>query len=183
MYLKLSVCIASILLLSLSNRAQEYFNEADTFPVPPARKDMMFYLQRTTNSNTIVYALNYKEAGYLNETSPVKVYWIRYTEKGHPIKGLNEIQRRFAYGIKSKKSGKDTWDLRMVAYDKLPLILKRGKDHVYYVFVNIKGKEYVFTKAYIKVDGGSFWMPNIPYIDIYVKDDLNRKIIHRIHNP
>ena len=51
-------------------------------------------------------------------------------------------------------------------------------------FVNIGGKEYVFKKAYIKVDGGSFWSPNIPYIDIYAKNEMSGKeMIHRIDNP
>tara|TARA_R110002096_G_scaffold86792_1_gene199505 strand:- start:17444 stop:18742 length:1299 start_codon:yes stop_codon:yes gene_type:complete len=158
--------------------------EADTFPIPPKNNKMMFYLQRTPNTNTIVYALNYDKNSNLHESNPIKVYWIRYTEKGHPTRDLNYIQKIFAYGIKAKKSGKDTWDLKMVAYNKLPLVLKKGNQGLYKVYVTINKVDYVFTKAYIKVDGGSFWSPNIPYIDIYAKDEaLGKEIIHRINNP
>lgn len=159
-------------------------DEAASFPVPPTNNAMLFYLQRTTNINTIVYALNYDSQKNLKESEPVKVYWIRYDDPGAPVKDLNYIQKKFAYGIKSQKSGKESWDLKMVAYDKLPLSLRKGNQNEYRVFVTIKQKEYIFKKAYIKVDGGSFWSPNIPYIDIYAQDEATgKKITHRINNP
>lgn len=159
-------------------------NESVNFPTPPSNSGMMFYLQRTPNSNTIVYALNYDEDKKLDDSEPVKVYWIRYTESGTPTKKLNFIEKKFAYGVKTTKSGKDSWNMSMVAYDKLPLKLKRGVLGDYKTFVSINNKDYVFQKAYIKIDGGSFWSPNIPYIDIHAKDEvLGKEIIHRINNP
>lgn len=159
-------------------------NEADNFPTPPPNNTMMFYLQRTPNTNTIVYALNCDKNNKLLDSEPIKVYWIRYTEEGNPVRNLNYIQKKFAYGIKTQKSGKDSWNLSMVAYDKLPLTLRKGKQGAYNVFVTINNKDYIFRKAYIKVDGGSFWSPNIPYIDIYTKDEvLGKEITHRINNP
>lgn len=158
-------------------------NEVASFPVPPANNDLLFYLQRTTNTNTIVYALNYDNQKKLKESEPVKVYWIRYDDPGAPVKDLNYIQKKFAYGIKSQKSGKDIWNVSMVAYDKLPLTLKKGNKKEYRVYVRINGKEYIFKRAYIKVDGGTFWSPNIPYIDIYAQDEGTAKqIVHRIKN-
>lgn len=165
-------------------QTSKHLNEADQFPLPPANKSMLFYLQRTPNTNTIVYALNYDNKNLLKETEPVKVYWIRYTEQGTPTKNLNFIEKKFAYGIKTQKSGKDLWNLKMVAYDKLPISLRKGKLGSYMAFVKINNKDYVFQKACIKIDGGSFWSPNIPYIDIYAKDETTKKeIIHRISNP
>lgn len=165
-------------------QTSKQLNEAEQFPLPPVNKSMLFYLQRTPNTNTIVYELNYNDKKDLKEVEPVKVYWIRYTEQGAPIKKLNFIEKKFAYGIKTQKSGKDLWNLKMVAYDKLPITLRKGKHGSYTAFVKINNKDYVFQKAYIKIEGGSFWSPNIPYIDIYAKDENTKKeIIHRISNP
>ncbi|MDP9961847.1 DUF4833 domain-containing protein [Chryseobacterium lathyri] len=163
--------------------AQKKNSEADRFP-KPAEKAMMFYLQRTSNTNTIVYSLNYDEEKKLKKSEPIKVYWIRYTEPGSPIKKLNFIEKKFAYGIKARDTGNDTWSLSMVAYDKLSIKLRKGIAGGYSAFVTINNRDYIFQKAYIKIDGGSFWSPNIPYIDIFAKDETKgHEIIHRINNP
>lgn len=165
-------------------KAQHLKDESSSFPNPPMQKNSLFYLQRTSNTNTIIYELNYTKENKIDVDEPVRVYWIRYTEPGNPIKPLNYIQRKFAYGIKAEKLGIDKWNLRMVAYNKLPITLKKGKEGNYRAFVTINSRDYIFQKAYIKVDGGSFWSPNIPYINIHAKGELDGKtIIHRINNP
>ncbi|MBL0036007.1 MAG: DUF4833 domain-containing protein, partial [Flavobacteriales bacterium] len=55
-----------------------------TFPAPPASKDLLFYIQRNKNANTIVYEANRDATGKLVSDDPVKVNWIRHTERGHP---------------------------------------------------------------------------------------------------
>lgn len=157
-------------------------NEADTFPVPPANPRMMFYLQRTPNTNTIVYALNFDNEGKLKPAEPIRVYWIRYTEPGYPVRSLNYIQRTFAYGIKSKRTGGDEWELRIVAYDKLPLYLRMGKHGNYQVYALLNNRAVIFSKAYIKIaEGGTFWRPNVRYIELSGTDETNGdNIVQRI---
>ncbi len=182
--MKQLIIILSLLCIGLQSEAQQKVkNEADTFPIPPVNKNMMFYLQRTPNTNTIIYALNFKNDNTINENTPIKVYWIRYTEPGQPIKGLSAIQRQFAYGIKSKKIASNTWDLRMVAYDKLPITLRKNTNGTFNTYITINGTECIFKKAYIKVDGGTFWSPNIPYIEIYASDKQGRQLSYKILNP
>ena len=67
------------------------------FPIPPHNPKQLFYLQRTSNTNTIICELNLNEKGVPDPESPVHVFWIRYTE-GAVKKELNYIQRVFAYG-------------------------------------------------------------------------------------
>lgn len=142
------------------------YPDADSFPTPPANKKMMFYLQRTSNKNTIVYELNYASDGLLDSEEPIHVYWIRYTEPGNPKKELNFIQRKFAYGVKVKKESAGSWDIRLVSYEKVPLQLKKGADGKYNIFTTINNKQNIFTKAFIKIDGGTFWFPNVVYIEL-----------------
>ena len=73
----------------------------DNFPVPNGFKNMLFYVQRNINKNTIIYELNYYENGELNESEPIKVNWINY-ETDKSIEALNYIQRSFAYGLDIK---------------------------------------------------------------------------------
>lgn len=149
-----------------NNKELLIYPVADSFPTPPADKKMMFYLQRTSNKNTIVYELNYGSDGRLDSEEPIHVYWIRYTEPGNPKKELNFIQRKFAYGVKVKKESAGSWDIRLVSYDKVPLQLKKGADGKYNIFTNINNKQNIFTKAFIKIDGGTFWFPNVVYIEL-----------------
>src|SRR5690554_3249351 len=116
------------------------FNEADTFPTPPANKDMLFYLQRTPNINTVIYALNYDSKGQINQDDPVHVYWIRYGESGNPKKELNYIQRKFAYGVKVNRQKENQWTVRLVSYDKIPLSLRKGVDGKFHMYVMINNE-------------------------------------------
>lgn len=170
----LLLCIA--LFFGFSSFAQvNVYDGRDTFPKPPLTKNTLFYLQRTPNANTILYDLNVNNKGELDKENPIHVYWIRYTEPGHPKKDLNYIQRKFAYGVKVKKLSGDEWDIRLVAYDKVKLTLKKDQNGQYKVFTNINKKEAVFDKSYIRIDeGGSFWKPNVKYIEIFGHDSQTK---------
>jgi phosphatidylglycerophosphate synthase len=138
----------------------------DTFPVPKGVSNMLFYLQRTPNTNTICYTLNLSN-GVLDDEEPVKVFWIRYATEGGIYKDLNFIQRKFAYGVKVKKLAKDNYEIRSVAYSKRPLYLRKATDARYYMFATIGGKFSVLNRIYIKIDpGGTFWSPNVDYIEL-----------------
>ena len=158
-----------------SSFAQKSFNEADTFPLPPSNSKMMFYLQRTPNLNTVIYGLRYNSNGQINAENPIQAYWIRYTEPGHPKKDLNYIQNKFAYGVKTKQIKPDEWETRLVSYDKIKLLLKKGNNGKYNVFIDIHNQEVIFEKSYIKIDGGTFWSPNVMYIELFGRDQITNK--------
>ncbi len=139
----------------------------DTFPVPRNVENLMFYIQRTPNTNTICYMLNLTPAGVLDEDEPIKTFWLRYATEGGVRKDLNFIQRKFAYGVKVKKLGKDNYEVRSVAYQKRPLYLRKATDSRYYMFASINGKQSVLNRIFIRIDpGGTFWSPNVIYIEL-----------------
>src|SRR5688572_10785112 len=82
------------------------------FPVPGGNQKQLFYLQRTPNTNTIVYELNYKN-GVIDPDNPVHEFWIRYQENGQRQE-LSYIQRKFAYGIKTRKLAENKYELSFV---------------------------------------------------------------------
>ena len=138
----------------------------DSFPIPMGNPKQLFYLQRTTNKNTIVCELNLNSKGQPDEENPVSVFWIRYAENGAK-KELNYIQRAFAYGIKSHPQGNGTYKLNFVSYKKQALFLMPSlKDNKYHVFATINKKQAILNRLFIKIDGGSFWAPNIVYMEL-----------------
>jgi len=138
--------------------------QSDTFPVPAYDANRLFYLQRTSNTNTIVYDLKF-ENGVLNTDEPVNVSWIRYAERGQR-EGLSFIQRKFAYGIRVKPVAKDKYQLQSVAYKKLVMMLQKGSEGLYHVYVTINHRTSVLSRIFIKINGGTFWSPNIEYIEL-----------------
>ena len=138
----------------------------DTFPVPTGIKNQLFYLQRTPNVNTIICELNYRQNGQLNEENPVHVYWIRYQDSGKRVE-LSFLQRTFAYGIKTTPIGNGRYELRFVSYKKQPLyLIKSTADNKYHVYASIGQKEAILSRIFIKINGGgTFWSPNVEYIE------------------
>jgi len=152
----------------------------DTFPTPRNVPGLLFYIQRDPNTNTICYEINADNRGNIRNSDPVHVFWIRYPEGGMR-KDLNYFQRKFAYGINSKPVGNGTYELRSVAYSKLPLYLRRDETNQYHVYTSIDKKECILSRVFIRIDGGSFWSPNVLYIELKGKDVVTGKtIVQRI---
>src|SRR5580765_3967987 len=87
------------IVLFILNANNGLAQDGKVFPVPSGNDNQLFYLQRTPNTNTVVYEVKYTKTGQLDTTEPVHVFWIRYAEKGQRAE-LSYIQRHFAYGIK-----------------------------------------------------------------------------------
>jgi hypothetical protein len=134
------------------------------YPTPSGNVNQLFFIQRDPNSNTLIYELNLKN-GALVEDEPIHVFWIRYAEKGQKDE-LNYIQRNFAYGIKSKMINKDLFEIHFVSYKKKLMSLKKSSDNKFYVFTDINKKQAILKQVFIRVNGGSFWVPNVEYVEL-----------------
>lgn len=147
------------------------------FPTPKNIDNMLFYIQRDPNINTAIYAINYQENGKIDKSNPIKAYWIRYAEKGEK-KDFTYIQRKFAYGIESKALNNEDFELQFVSYKKLPLTLKKtDSDQKYHVFVTVNQKKIQVEKIFVRIEGGSFWLPNVKYAEVTGIDVVSNKII------
>jgi hypothetical protein len=135
-------------------------------------------MQRTANTNTIIYDLNVLD-GKINDSEPVKVYWIRYNEKGQK-EDLSYIQRKFAYGVVTKKLPNEQYDVRFVSYKKFPLLLMKANDGKYHIFATVAQRQIMLKSLFVKIEGGSFWLPNVVYVEFKGTDqNTGREIIER----
>lgn len=155
--------------------------DEDKFPTPAENIQRLFYLQRLPNANTIIYELNAPN-GHIDEDEPIHPYWIRYANKNERD-DLNYIQRKFAYGLATKKIGAEQWDVRFVSYKKIPLLLMKGNDGKYHIFATIAQKQMEVNRIFAKIEGGSFWVPNIVYVEFKGTDPLTRKEIVERFKP
>jgi hypothetical protein len=178
-YFRKLLIVISILVNIFSNdlMAQSKNPSPLHFPTPKNIDNMLFYIQRDPNTNTAIYAINYQENGKINKSDPIKAYWIRYAEKGDK-KDFSYIQRKFAYGIESKTVNNEEFELQFVSYKKLPLTLKKiESDQKYHVFVSVNQKKIQVEKIFVRIEGGSFWLPNVKYAEVTGIDASSNKTI------
>lgn len=148
----------------------------DSLPVPKGLKDMKYYVQRDPNANTVIYELNRTANGKLNEKNPIHIFWIRYAEGGER-KELNYVQRTFAYGLNTRKLAKDEYELKFVCYSKLALNLRKGEDGKYQVYTTINKREAILDRVFVRVEGGTFWVPNVLYVELKGRDAVTGKAV------
>lgn len=145
----------------------------------PNNVSKLFYVQRDPNTNTIIYELNTDKAGVLDKEDPLHVYWIKYGDKGQKEE-LNYIQRKFAYGVNVKPLKNDEYDVRFVCYKKLALSLARSDDGKYHIFAPIAKKQAILNRIFVRVEGGTLFVPNILYVELKGTDpETGKEIVER----
>lgn len=134
------------------------------FPVPRGNPKQLFFLQRSQNTNTVVYELNIKN-GVPDSIAPVHIFWICYAEKGQKEE-LTSLQRQHAYGLLTTYVSKDHYELRFLAHKKHVMLLIKGADHLFHVYDQINAKQAILSSIYLQINGGSLFSPHIEYIMI-----------------
>lgn len=153
------ILITIILLLSEFTNAQE----RAAFQIP---KSSLFYIQRSPETKTIVYELNYNSNGTLYPNDPIKGFWLKNNE-AQKLEPLSAREKRQEYGIQSKAIGNDEYEIRLRAYKKMPLYLKRSAaDNNYYLYIKDEDKNVLLKRVFIKLNRGTFWFPKLQYIDL-----------------
>ncbi len=152
------------------------------YPIPEGINHLLFYVQRTSNTNTLVYALNLDEKNEINTKNPIKIYWINYALDGG-TEPLNYVQKKYAYGIETEivDIEKKSFRFKFVSYKKKELyLIKTASDNKYHVFYNVKDKLLPIVRVFIKTEGGLLW-PKVKYTDITCIDLIkNEEVVERI---
>ena len=137
----------------------------EDFPVP-AEKNQVFYVQRSLNSNTIVYTARLDEDGRIDAKRPVDAFWRRYNDEGER-KELSLIERSMAFGVKFDPvpGAPASFMVRVVSYPKRPALL-RLVDGVPRLEMTVGGVPARLDHAYLDVDeSGS--VPSVNRVDLY----------------
>lgn len=138
---------------------------AEEYPVP-REPNQVFYVQRSLNSNTIVYTANLDEQGQLDPKRPVDVYWRRYNDEGER-KELSGLERSMAFGVKADPvpDKPNSFMVRVVSYAKRPALL-RVVDGVPRLEMKVAGVPARLDHAYLDVDDSGS-VPSVNRVDLY----------------
>lgn len=155
-----------------------------TYPALPPSAKRLFYLQRSTNVNALVYDLNInEETGKPDEDAPVHAYWLRYADgNGEPAE-LTYVQRKFAYGISANAAGDDKYDIRIMSYKKFPLTLMKAADGKYHIFAIVSKRQVILQNIFVQINGGSLWSPNIIFVEMKGTDTVTGKEVTERFKP
>ncbi len=137
------------------------------YPTPEKTQELMFYIQRNHNSNTIVYEANYDENGILDTDEPLLVSWIRYDEEGQRME-LRTIEKWYAYGLKSQKvkEKEGVYEIELVAYKDKILQLIQEKPFQAKTIIRLENKDCQLHHIYIQADNSSVW-PKVEYVELF----------------
>ena len=150
------------------------------FPVPKGIPNQLFYLQRDPNTNTFICELNVNENGEVDRKEPISIYWMRYNIDGKKA-DLSYIQRKFAYGIQTKEIGKDHFELRFVSHKQLALYLMKDESNKFHVYTTVNKRKIRLERIFVRIEGGSFWVPNVKYVELRgINPETNTVIAERI---
>lgn len=139
------------------------------YPTPPVNDEMLFYIQRNLNLNTVVYEINRLPEGRINEDFPLKIYWIKYALNGEKM-GLNKFQNSMAYGYHSNKINNDLYQFELVSYNKLKFYLMReDQNQDFKVVTQINGRNSVLSNIYVFADELCLF-PDVKYFELYGTD-------------
>lgn len=139
-----------------------------TFPKPTPARELLFYIQRNKNANTIVYEARLDATGQLASKDPVQVTWIRYTEGGKR-EDISLLESTVAYGVKHRGNDRGTARMAFVASDRYPFTVAVGEHGQAEARMMINGRHARLHHVEINAVEGTFW-PKVTHVDIHGTD-------------
>ena len=136
------------------------------YPVPCETENLLFYIQRNQNENTVIYELNRDNNGLIHLDLPMVASWIQYSWGGQK-KELNYIQSKLAYGYNSIEINRDLIQFNFVSYEKLLFFIsKNEKTDRYMVSCKINNELAQLKNIYVYAhEMGVF--PDVKFIELY----------------
>lgn len=153
-----------------------------SLPVPEGQKNMLFYLQRTKNTNTVIYEAKLDDKGELARNQPVDAYWMDY-EQGEDVRNdLSYLERMSVYGVDMEdlKDGKGSYLMRLKAFKKRAVTVAKDKLGKYVGMMSINGKKAILQRIYIEAKEGLI-TPTVVHVDLFGTDPVTgERVFERI---
>jgi hypothetical protein len=143
----------------------------------PDEPNQLFYVQRSPNSNTVVYAAKLDANGAIRRGDPVEAFWRKFNIDGSR-QPLNFIERMMAYGVRTdrvKAGAPITFTIAALPERKLTLTMDANKRPQ--ALIQIGGRSVKLAYVYLHVVEGGL-MPDVPELDIFGTDLATGKAVH-----
>jgi hypothetical protein len=140
---------------------------------------LLFKISRSRDADEIWYTVNLTENGKLDENEPIKIFWVRVT-KNNKTAPLTWLQYKYSYGIHvtipyDKISG--NLKFQFVSYSQQTFELRKSGDESFRVYTTIENREIEVIRIFVQIDGGSFWLPSVPYVEVIGYDVLSSDLV------
>lgn len=145
-------------------------------------QEVLFTIERSLNKDQIIYFLHLDENGLPKEQDPISLKWLD-NEKTGELVPVNWIKKKFGYGIEILSRKKDEVSFKFVSYDEKYFTLKKDPWGKYGVFAQINDRTMKIDHVYLKIDGGSFWKPNITEVVVKGLNELANLSVYETFNP
>jgi len=148
----------------------------------PDEPNQLFYVERSVNSNTVVYAARLDAHSTINPKTPVDAFWRWYNVDGHK-KDLNFVERIMAYGVRANPPRPNqpvTFTIAALPERTLTLHLDDHKHPE--ALIQIGGHTVKLAYVYLEVVDGI--VPSVPSFDIFGTDMASGKAVreHVVQN-
>jgi hypothetical protein len=143
----------------------------------PDEPNQLFYVQRSPNSNTVIYAAKLDAKGNLNPSAPVEAFWRKFNIDGSR-QPLNFIERMTAYGVKldRNKAGQPV-TFSIAALPERKVTVSLDGEHRPQALMQIGSHKVKVAYVYLHVVEGGL-MPSVPDLDVFGTDIASGKAIH-----
>jgi hypothetical protein len=171
--------IPNTLYQTFVNRDFEPTGLPDNYPKPYCL-GQLFYIQRNTDQDAIVYEINLDVHGQLIMSDPIKIYWISFLD-GQQIKTeLNLIQKKLAYGYTFEVINYDLIEFKLVCHEKRFFLQKMSNDQ-YVVKTMICDQYHTLNNLFVYVEEFGVF-PNVKFVEFYgFTEDLNTPVYFKLN--
>jgi len=143
----------------------------------PDEPNQLFYVQRSPNANTVIYAAKLDARGNFDSRGPVEAFWRKFNIDGSK-QPLNFMERMMAYGVKvnARKAGEPII-FTIASLPQRKLTLGWDAQHHPQATMTIGSRVVKLAYVYLHVVEGGL-MPSVPELDIFGTDLANGKAVH-----
>lgn len=136
------------------------------YPAPQEPRQL-FYLQRTGNANTVVYAAKQGEDRKIDRREPVEVFWRRLAERGEKAE-LGFMERLLAFGVEHQPDGGNPprYLANLVSYPHRKALVEQTSDGRPRALMRISGEDAQLVCIYVEWRGVVGIIPKVLYVDI-----------------
>ena len=143
----------------------------------PEEPDQLFYIQRSPNSNSVIYAAKLDSKGNFDSQAPVEAFWRKFNIDGSK-KPLNFMERMMAYGVRmnAARPGQPI-TFAIAALPQRQMTLGWDAQHHPVTTMQMGTHTARLVYVYLQVDERGL-LPDVPSLDIFGIDTTSGKAIH-----
>lgn len=158
------------------NEAPEIAHLRPEFKTPD-EPNQLFYIQRSPNSNTVIYAARLDKNGNFDSKTPVEAFWRKFNIDGSK-QPLNFMERMMAYGVHvdTIRPGQPI-TFSVAALPDRTMTLTMDAQHHPEALLQIGTHTVKVNYVYLQVVEGGL-LPSVPSLDIFGTDTASGKAVH-----